>query len=165
MGRPEQAIEYLTAAIKLEPYLSGARAELASLLQQHQGNEAEVRRLRTEEAELLERDVKLAPDNADISYRLGLLRYTLDDLDKAEAAFQQACEKAPRNYDYRMALALLQEKRYDLTGDDAQFNAAVLSLKELHDMNKDDPRAKQIAARLVGTRQQKEAAKAKPPGE
>jgi predicted CXXCH cytochrome family protein len=162
LNHPEQAVEHLTAAIKLEPYLAGPRAELASLLDQQQGNEAEVHRLRTEEAELLERDAKLAPENADISYRLGLLRYTLDDIDKAEAAFQQACEKAPRNYDYRMALALLQEKRYELSGDDAQLKAAATSLKMLHDMNKDDPRAKQILNRMLGTRQQKEAAKAGP---
>ena len=33
-GRIEEAIEHLTAAIKLEPYLAGPRAELASLMQE-----------------------------------------------------------------------------------------------------------------------------------
>jgi tetratricopeptide (TPR) repeat protein len=164
LNHPEQAIEHLSAAIKLEPYLAGPRAELASLLQQNPANENEVRRLRTEEADLLERDARLAPENADISYRLGLLRYTLDDLDRAEAAFQQACEKAPRNYEYRMALALLQEKRYELTGDEQRLKAAVVSLNELRKLNEKDPRANQIINRLNETYKEKEAAKAKAPG-
>ena len=41
----------------------------------------------------MERDSKLAPDNADIFYHLGLLRYTLGDYDKADAAFQQGVRK------------------------------------------------------------------------
>lgn len=147
-GRIEEAIQHLVDAIKLEPYLAGPRAELASLMQEHGGEAAEIRRLRTEEADLIERDSKLAPDNADIFYRLGLLRYTLGDYDKAEAAFKTACEKSPRNYDYLMALALLQEKRYLETADDKQFNAAVETIKKMHDQNRNDIRAKQILERL-----------------
>ena len=94
-GRIEEAIRHLVDAIKLEPYLAGPRAELASLMQEHKGDEAEIRRLRAEEADLVERDTKLAPDNADIFYRLGLLRYTLGEYDKAEAAFRAAlCKSA-----------------------------------------------------------------------
>jgi tetratricopeptide (TPR) repeat protein len=151
-GRTEEAVQHLESAIKLEPYLSGPRTELASLMQELGGDRAEIRRLRTKEAELVERDSKLAPDNASIFYHLGLLRYTLDELDKAAAAFEAACAKAPRNYDYLMALALLQERRYVLTGDEKQFDAAVLSLKKLQEMNPADPRAKQISDRLMETR-------------
>ncbi len=161
-GRVEQAIEHLTTAIKLEPYLTGPRAELASLMQEHGGNEAEIRRLRKEEADLMERDTKLAPENADIFYRLGLLRYTLGEYDKADAAFRDACEKAPRDYDYRMALALLEEKRYEETGDERQFNAAIQSLAALRELNRDDPRAGQILMRLQETRKQREPASGPP---
>jgi tetratricopeptide (TPR) repeat protein len=158
-NRIEQAIEHLTAAIKLEPYLAGPRAELASLMQEHRGDEKEIRRLRTEEADLWERDSKLVPDNAHILYRLGLLRYTLDEYDKAAAALEQACEKAPKNADYRMALALLQEKRYELTGDEAQFKAAVASLHKLQELDRTNPAAQQILTRLVKTREAREAEK------
>ena len=147
-GRIEEAIQHLVDAIKLEPYLAGPRAELASLMQEHKGDEAEIKHLRAEEADLVERDSKLAPDNADIFYRLGLLHYTLGDYDKADAAFRAAAEKSPRNYDYLVALALLQEKRYGQTGDTKYLNAAAESLQRLHEMNKDDVRAKQIAERL-----------------
>ncbi len=154
-----QAIEHLTAAIKLEPYLAGARSELASILQSYGGDQAEIHRLRSEEADLMERDSKLAPNNADIFYHLGLLRYTLEEYEKADAAFQAACEKCAHSYDYRMAPALLQEKRYDQTGDEKQFEAAVESLKILRRIDPDDPRAQQILARLLETRKAKHAVK------
>ena len=156
-GRIQEAIQHLTDAIALEPYLAGPRGELASLMQEHQGDEAEIRQLRAAEADLMDRDVKLAPENANIFYQLGLLRYTLGEYDKAEAAFQKACEKEPSNYDYRMALALLQEKRYEQTGDENHFNAAVRSLRTLFDMNREDPRSKDITVRLLQTRNAKGA--------
>jgi tetratricopeptide (TPR) repeat protein len=148
-GRIEDAIQHLVDAIKLEPYLAGPRAELASLMQEHKGDDAEIKHLRTEEADLVERDSKLAPDNADIFYRLGLLRYMLGDYEKADAAFRMACAKSPRNYEYLMALGLLEEKRYTETGDDKQFNSAVESIKKMHEMNRSDPRAKAILERLL----------------
>jgi tetratricopeptide (TPR) repeat protein len=162
-GQLQDAISHLTAAIKLEPYLAGPRSELASLMQEHGGDVKEITRLRAEEADLMDRDSTLAPDNADIFYHLGLLRYTLGEWEKADTAFHKACEKAPRNYDYRMALALLRVKQYDETGDEKQFEAAAQSLKMMHDMNRDDPRAKQILIRLLETHKEKDAAKAAPP--
>jgi len=60
--RFEEAIQHLVDAIKLEPYMAGPRQELASLMQELKGDEAEIRRLRVEEAELLERDAKLASE-------------------------------------------------------------------------------------------------------
>jgi tetratricopeptide (TPR) repeat protein len=162
-GRTDEAIKHVESAIKLEPYLSGPRTELASMMQELHGDPAEIRKLRAKEAELVERDSKLAPDNASIFYHLGLLRYTLGEVEKADAAFQTACEKAPRNYEYRMALALLQERRYVVTGDDKQFDAAVLSLKKLQEMNPADPRAKQIAERMMSTRNARQSG-AKPAG-
>jgi len=155
-NRIAEAIEHLTAAIKLEPYLAGPRTELASLMQEHKGDPQEIRKLRAEEAELWERDSKLVPDNAEILYRLGLLRYTLDEYDKAAAALEEACKKAPQNAEYLMALALMQERRYELTGDVEQFIAAAKTLKTMYDLNPEDPRSKQILARLMQTRELKD---------
>jgi Flp pilus assembly protein TadD len=155
-GRIRQAIEHLEAAIEIEPYMAGARGELASLLQEQGGEPAEIRRLRSEEARLLERDAKLAPDNAQIRYQLGLVYFLLGEYDKSDAALSAACQLAPRSYEYLMALALLQERRYELSGDALQLEAAVESLKKLHDMQPDDPRAKQILGRLLETKRGKE---------
>ena len=52
-----------------------------------------------------------------------------------------------------MALALLHERRYELSGDAAQLDAAVATLKRLHELAQSDPRAKQILDRLLETRQ------------
>jgi tetratricopeptide (TPR) repeat protein len=156
-GRLEQAMEHLQAAIQVEPYMAGPRAELASLLHQQGGSEAEIRRLREQEVELMQRDAQLAPDNAQIHYQLGLLRYSLGQLDDAQTALATASKLAPQNYDYLMALALLQERRYEQSGSELHFNAAVESLKSLHDLQPADPRAEQILVRLVNTRRSKNA--------
>lgn len=156
-GQIEQAIEHLQAAIRLEPYLAGPRSELASLLQDQGGEPAQILRLRQEEAALIERDAKLAPQNAAIFYQLGLLRYLLDQLDEAQAALATACRLAPQSYEYRMALALLQERRYELTGEEEHFQSAIESLRKLHELRPDDPRAQQILARLAETRRAKQA--------
>jgi tetratricopeptide (TPR) repeat protein len=155
-GRTRQAIEHLEAAIKLEPYMAGPRGELASLLQEQGGDSAEVSRLRREEIKLLERDAGLAPDNAQIQYQLGLLRYLLDEYEPAEVALTAACQLAPQNYDYLMVLALLHERRYKLSGDPAQLDAAVASLKKLHALQPADPRAQQILTRILETQRAKQ---------
>jgi predicted CXXCH cytochrome family protein len=164
-GRLDEAVGHYQAAIALEPYMAGPRSELASLLEQGNGDPAKIRRLRQEEADLVERDAKLAPDNAAIFYRLGLLRYTLDEYDKADAALNQACMKAPNNYDFRMTLALLQEKRYEQTSEEKYFNDAAHSIKKLVDMQPKDERAKQIFLRLMQTYQAKHPEEAKPTGQ
>jgi tetratricopeptide (TPR) repeat protein len=162
-GRIQEAHDHLRRAIALEPYLTGARGELASLLQDHGGDPAEIKRLRAEEADLLDRDAKIAPDNATIFYRLGLLRYLLEEYDKADAAFQKACEKASQNYDFRMVLALLQKKRYEDTGDVTHYNETIKSLAKLHELNKNDERGKQIYFELQQARQRHDPAPPKKP--
>jgi tetratricopeptide (TPR) repeat protein len=155
-GRAGQAIEHLLAAIRLEPYMAGPRSELASLLHEQGGKPSEIRQLREEEADLIERDSQLAPDNAEIFYQLGLLRYLLGQLDEAQAAFTAACDRSPQNYEYLMMLALLHERRYELTGDELQFEAAALTLKKMHDLQPADPRAKQIFGRLLATQKSRQ---------
>ena len=151
-GRIGLAIEHFQSAIALEPYMSGPRAELASLLQQHGAAPEDVQRLRREEAKLLERDSKLAPDSAEIFYQLGMLRFLLGELDRAQIALSSATERAPQNYEFLMALALLLERRYELSGEEARFDDARRTLEKLHDLRPVDPRAKQIMLRLLATR-------------
>jgi tetratricopeptide (TPR) repeat protein len=153
--RFEEAIQHLVDAIKLEPYMAGPRQELASLMQELKGDEAEIRRLRAEEAELLERDAKLAPNNADIFLRLGKVRYLLDEYDQAEAAFKTACEKAPRDYECLLMLALMQQQQYEKTSDNKHFDDAIATVKAMHQLNRDDPRAKEILRGLLVTWHQK----------
>jgi Flp pilus assembly protein TadD len=117
---------------------------------------AEIRRLRTEEAELVERDSKLAPNNAAIFYQLGMLRYLLGEYDKSEAALQSASEKAPQNYQFKWALALLLEKRYEQTGNDAIFNQAIEVLRQLNELDPSDPRAQQTLMSLMDKRRVRE---------
>ncbi len=155
-GRIREAIEHLQAAIRLEPYMAGPRGELASLLHAQGGDAAEIRRLREEEAELIERDARLAPDNAHIWYQLGLLRYLLGELEKAHQALAQACELAPQHYDFLMTLALLHERRYELSGEREHLDAALATLKKLRDMQPADPRAEQILVRLLETQRAKQ---------
>jgi predicted CXXCH cytochrome family protein len=150
-GRTRQALDHFQTAIRLEPYLAGPRAELANMLQQLGGQEAEIRRLRQEEADLLDRDAQLLPENAEIRYQLGLLRYLLGELDAAQTALAAACDRAPQNYEYLMALALLHERRYELTSDELHFNDAVQTIKRLNELQPADPRARQILVRLIAT--------------
>jgi tetratricopeptide (TPR) repeat protein len=155
-GRPEQAIAHLRTAIELEPYMSGPRRELASLLGEFGGDAAEIRRLREEEAKLVERDSRLSPNNAAIFYQLGMLRYLLEELDAAESALRTACQLAPQNQEFIMALALLHERRYELTGDEEQFNAAVEALRKFEELTPNDQRVNQIRVRLFDTRRARE---------
>jgi predicted CXXCH cytochrome family protein len=155
-GRVEQAIEHLLSAIKLQPYMSGARAELASIYDSIGMDGAEIRRLRAEEADLVERDSKLAPDNAAIFYQLGMLRYLLGEYDKSEASLRTASEKAPQNYQFKLALVLLLEKRYAQTGDEALFNQAVELLRQLNEMDPSDARAQQVLMSLMEKRRVRE---------
>jgi tetratricopeptide (TPR) repeat protein len=151
-GRTLEAVKHLQAAIQLEPYMAGPRSELALLMQQLGGDAGEIRLLRQEEADLMERDTKLAPDNAAIFYQLGMLRYLLGDLDAAQAALTSAAERSPHSFEMQMAVALLYEKRYKLSGDEAYFQAAVDALKKLNAIQPNDPRTRGILERLMETR-------------
>jgi tetratricopeptide (TPR) repeat protein len=158
LGNLPESAKQFRAAIRMEPYLAGPRSELANMLATSGGDAEEIRKLRSEEATLLERDTALVPDGSDIYYRLGLLRFQLGELDAAAAALEKACELVPVNYEYRMALALLDERRYEQGGEADRYNAAIASLRKLHAQDPNDPRAQQILERLVETRRIKEAA-------
>ena len=151
-GHIGRAIEHFQSAIELEPYMSGPRAELATLLQQQGGEPRGCPAASSRRSGAVERDSKLAPESAEILYQLGMLRYLLGELDAAQIALSSAAEKAPQNYDFLMALALLLERRYELSGDTALFDDARRTLEKLHELRPADPRAKQIMLRLLATR-------------
>lgn len=156
-GNRQRQIKHLRNAIKIEPYLSGARGELATLLGGPDGDPEAVKELWKEEIELLERDADFLPENADIRYRLGLLRFQSGDLAGAEQTLSIASRLAPGNPTYLMTVALLQERRFTLTGDQKHFDSAVGTLRKLDEMTPGNPNAKEILRRLVATRQQMEA--------
>lgn len=153
-GKSDKSLEEIRTAIRLEPYLTGPRAELALMLSQSEGNDEEILKLRQEEAKLLERDIRLVPDNGEIRYRLGLLRYLLGDLPAAEDRLAEASRLEPRNYQFALGLALLQQARYK-AGDEAAFDRTVQTLKNLAELAPDRPDAQNILRDLIAERQQR----------
>jgi hypothetical protein len=81
----------------------------------------------------------------------------LGETKAAATALSKACELAPTNFDFRMALALLQERRYEQSGDEADYTAATASLAEMAKLRPGDQRTAQIRARLEATRAAKRA--------
>ena len=94
--RFEKAGEEYELAIVLEPSTSGARSNLALLLDELKQPE-EAARLRREELDLLERDVRRLPENAELQRRVGLLRHLHGWHKEAESALLQAALLQPRN--------------------------------------------------------------------
>jgi tetratricopeptide (TPR) repeat protein len=162
LGNYDEATSELRTAIRLEPQLTGPRTELANIVARQNPASEEIAKLRAEEADNLDRDTQLLPDNAAVFYRLGLLRYLLGEYTAASRALTKACELAPENYDFRMTVALLEEKWYERDGDLAHYEAAVASLKKMVELRPKDPRTAQILQRLATTRQAKEARRASP---
>ncbi|TWU29371.1 Tetratricopeptide repeat protein [Bythopirellula polymerisocia] len=145
LGEELTAREELATAIRLEPYLTGPRDQLAELLQRAGGDPAEVQRLREEEVENLTRDSKLLPRNAPIHYRRGMLLYLLDRKQEAREAFESACELRPDSYDYWLALALLCESQ-------GSWKCAYEALEKMHELRPEDPAAGSIMQRIQQTR-------------
>lgn len=136
----EQRGDYVDAitayqnALAVEPQMTGARTNLAALLDslvnasQRDPNAAKIlskidamlgqsadvqdwiARLRAEELPLLQRDADLASDNAAIQYRYGLALYLAGDLTGAREQLQRAVQLAPEVSDFQTALRLLNEK-------------------------------------------------------
>ena len=95
-NRPQRAAEEYELASMLEPTMIGPRGNLAALLDQLQ-QPAEAARLRGEELDLLERDIRRAPQISQLQSRVGLLRH-LHGWDKeAESALLMAKLLEPRN--------------------------------------------------------------------
>jgi hypothetical protein len=116
LGKLESAKNQIEIAIRLEPYLTGPREQLANLLTEMGGNADEIKRLRKEEVNNLERDETLLPADAQIPYRRGMLHYLLGDLKAARSALEKACKLDFKSYDNWLALALLCEAQQDWDG-------------------------------------------------
>lgn len=140
------AIGHLRDAIRMEPYVSGPRGELARLLSAAgDAQPAEIQRLREEEVKLLRRDTELLPDSDGPHYRLGMLLYLLDRPDEAITALEEACRLAPDSFENLTALALLQEGR-------RQWGDAVRTLKKMNALRPNDPSVAGILQRIQQTR-------------
>ncbi len=118
-GRPEEAIQAYRTAIQVEPNTTGPRSNLSSLLErvasQRSATQAaemleEAEKLRSEELPLLERDAKLAPENASVQYRLGLALYLAGRMDDAMEKLELATKLEPDVPDFKQARDLLKEK-------------------------------------------------------
>jgi len=132
MGDTTAAQKSLRTAIRLEPYLTGTRDQLAQLMESSGGDAEQIRQLREEEIELLERDSRLLPDRPQPHYRRGMLLYLLKRLDEAREAFEQACKIAPNSYDSWLALALLCESQQ-------RWDQAVEALRQMERLRPGDP--------------------------
>ncbi len=110
-GDVRKSIASLRDAIRMEPYLSGPRSEVARLLEQSgQADKQEIRELREEEVELLERDSELLPESGRPHYQRGMLLYLLGRNADAVGALEEATRLEPQSFEYLTALALLYEQ-------------------------------------------------------
>lgn len=132
LGDTAAARESLETAIRLEPYLSGVRSELARLVESDGDDPNEVRRLREAEVELLTRDTRLLPGRSEPFYKRGMLQYLLGDLDEARKSFDEACRLSPNSYASWLALALICEQQQD-------WDSAIEALGQMYKLRPDDP--------------------------
>ncbi len=118
-GRYDEAIQAYETAIRIEPNMTGARTNLASLLERLVGQlppaqaaqfMGRVSELRAAELPLLGRDAALAPENAPVQYRYGLALYLAGRMDEAMTFLERAVELEPDVGDFRQARDLLKEK-------------------------------------------------------
>ncbi len=117
-GRLQSAIGHYRDAIRVEPGVTGARTNLAALLERNlgQSNNAaastvmeEIKELRAAELKLLARDVKLLPSAASLQYRYGLALYVNGQKEESLKALMQAAELEPNSYEYVQAVTLMHK--------------------------------------------------------
>ena len=141
LGNTTAARKSLQTAIRLEPYLSGVRGELARLLEIDGGDPNQVRHLREAEVELLTRDARLLPGQSGPLYQRGMLLYLLGRIDQARASFDEACRLSPNSYDNWLALALICERQQD-------WDRATEALGRLYKLRPKDPAIPGILQRI-----------------
>jgi predicted CXXCH cytochrome family protein len=132
LGKNKAAEQSLATAIRLEPYLSGVRGELARMKEDSGGDPEEIRRLREEEVKLMVRDSKFMPTNAQPHYQRGMLLYLLGRNEEAVEALEKACELAPDAFAYWVALERLCEKEH-------RWKLAMKALDNLYRLQPQNP--------------------------
>ena len=145
-GRDQQAMRHYQDAIAVEPGVTGARTNLAALLERNLSQqvtsvagaagtlETEIAELRKEELSLLARDVGLLPEAAGLRYRYGLALYVDGQREAAVEHLVAAATLEPERADFAQAAAMLYEslERWDeaitwgeraleKSGDDPQY--------------------------------------------
>ena len=149
LSETDEAIESYATAVRLEPYLTGPRTELARLMESRGDDQQQIDKLREEEVGLLLRDCNLLPDNPYPRYRLGMLLYLLGRGDEAIAQMADACRLAPDAYDFWLALALLCEK-------EERWDNALTALQQMNRIRPNDPNVMGIYQRMQQARAQAE---------
>ncbi len=144
-GNNRATIKYLRRAMIQEPYLSGVRDRLAQVMEQEGGNPEAIRKLRSEEVDLLARNYEFMPDSADIRYQRGMLLYLIDEYDEARVALEDACRLGPDNYSNWLALALICEKQ-------ERWNEVAKALRKMNELRPDDPNVRGILQRIEQAR-------------
>ena len=151
-------------AIAVEPKFSGARTNLAQLIDGRIGQlsrrlasgesnlasqieslQQSVKRYRAEENKLLKFEVDRSAGIAGVHglhYRYGLSCYLNGDLEETEKWLLAAYQGSPKTQDYVLALATY----YDATGDNAKARKFV---KELLDIAPDNPAYRQLRDKLL----------------
>jgi tetratricopeptide (TPR) repeat protein len=142
----------LRTAIRIAPYQSGLRSQLAMLLADTGGDATEIVELRREELALYERDIEMLPQLASPRAQLGVLHYYLGELNHAETRLLEASELAPDNLDYWLALVDVQIMRYRQSRDDAVYQRALTSLEQVHRLDPSSPMAPQLLQQLRAIR-------------
>lgn len=153
-GRHQQAITHYETAIATEPQATGARSNLAELLEQNVApqspgdahNEAspvrqEIVRLRKAELPLLARDANLLPDAAPLQYRYGLALYLDGQKELALDYLLKAAELGPTEAGYAEAAAMLLEALQ-------RWPDALHWAEEAVRRSGNSPRSKQILERI-----------------
>ena len=141
LGETAVARESLETAMRLEPYLSGVRSELARLMEAEGADPNQVRRLREAEIELLTRDAHLLPGQSEPFYRRGMLQYLLGEIKEARESFDEACRLSPNSYANWLALTLICEQQRD-------WDRALESLGRMYKLRPDDPAIRGILQRI-----------------
>ncbi len=144
MQRPHEALRAYQTAVHVQPDIAGPRSNLATLLEQS-GQKQAAQRLRSEELQLLRRDVQRAPDFAVLQYRYGLSLYLNGQRGPALAALEKACSLEPENPDYHVATALLLERMQ-------RWSEALQHLREARRQLPADPSLQQLEQRLLQAR-------------
>ncbi|MEM7478020.1 MAG: hypothetical protein AAF483_23795 [Planctomycetota bacterium] len=120
MGRENAAVSSYEDAIIVEPLVTGARSNLAALLDRNIGGvnldsdsskllQSIVEGLRKQELPLLERDARLLPNSAPLEYRLGLAYYVDGQMQAAYEHLVLAANLESEQPSYAQAAAMLCE--------------------------------------------------------